>query len=42
MTHAAGVEAALTAVPFSASQIRSLSPAVASEADAVPLLTLLR
>jgi len=40
MTHAAGPEAAVSAVAFSASQIRSRSPAVASEADAVPLLTL--
>jgi len=41
MTHAAVVEVAVSAVAFSASQIRSRSPAVACEADAVPLMTLL-
>jgi len=40
MSHAAGVEDAASAVAFSASQIRSRSPAVASESDAVALLTL--
>ena len=40
MTHAAGAEAAVSAVAFSASRIRSRSPAVASKADAVCLLTL--
>jgi hypothetical protein len=42
MTLAAGAEAAVSAVAFMASQIRSRSPSVASDADAVPLLTLLR
>jgi hypothetical protein len=42
MTHAAGAEAMVSEVAFSASQMRSPSPAVASEADGVPLLTLLR
>jgi hypothetical protein len=42
MTHAAGAEAAVSAVAFLASKIRLRSPAVASEQDAVPLLTLLR
>jgi len=42
MTHAAGAEAVVSAVAFSASQIRSRSPAVASEAYAVSLLTMLR
>jgi len=41
MTHAAGAEAAVSADAFLASQIRSRSPAVASDADAAPLLTLL-
>jgi len=41
MTHAAGADAALSAVAFSASQIRLRSPSVASDADAVTLLTLL-
>jgi len=41
MTHAAGAEAAVSAVALPTSQIRSQSPAVASDADAVPLLTLL-
>jgi hypothetical protein len=40
MIHAARAEAAVSAVAFSASQIRSRSPAVASNADALPLLTL--
>jgi len=42
MTHGATVEGEESAVAFSASQIRSQSSAVASDADAVPLLTLLR
>jgi hypothetical protein len=41
MTHAAGAEAAVSAVAFSASQIRSRFPAVTSDAIAVLLLTLL-
>ena len=41
MTHAAGAGAPVSAVAFSANQIRSRSPAVASEADDVPLLTLM-
>ena len=41
MTHAAGAEAVVSAVAFSASQIRSQSPAAASDADVVPLLSLL-
>jgi hypothetical protein len=41
MTHAAGAEVVVSAVGFPASLIRSRSPAVASDADAVPLLTLL-
>jgi len=42
MTHAAGVEAAVSADAFSASQIRLRSHAVTSNLDAVALLTLLR
>jgi hypothetical protein len=41
MTHAAGAEAWVSAVAFSAIPIKSRSPFVASEADGVPLLTLL-
>jgi len=41
MTHAAGAEAAVSAVAFSASQIRSRSAAVANNTDAVPFLTFL-
>jgi len=41
MTHAAGAEAAVSADALSASQIRLRFPAVASNANAVPLLNLL-
>ena len=41
MTHAAGVEAVVSAVAFSPSQITSPSPAVGCDADAVLLLNLL-
>ena len=40
LTHAAATDAPVSAVAFWASQIRSRSPAVASEADAVAVLTL--
>jgi len=42
MTHEAGAEATVSAVALSASQVSSRSPAVASNPDAMPLLTLLR
>jgi len=42
MTYLAGAEADGSADEFLASQIRLRSPAVASDVDAVPLLTLLR
>jgi len=42
MTHSAGAEAAVSADAFPASQIKSQSPAVASNPDAVPLFTVLR
>jgi len=41
MTHAVGAEAAVSEDVISASQILSQYPAVASDADAVPLLSLL-
>jgi hypothetical protein len=41
MTDAAGAEAAVSAVALPASQIRSVSPAVASDADTMLVLTLL-
>ena len=42
MTHAAGADGAVSGVEFSASQMTSRCPAVASIADAVPVLAWLR